>query len=189
MDRDLGSNPARYIGLCRSGTKIFRVVLWLRLGRTFFPCFGPDVHHYVVVKDIHRRYSMLLSISTSPKDTRGNSAYVRHGVIISEAHTGRNLCGASAECIRWYAVRFMMINKITAYIRWTYRPVPYRAFSASRLFRFHLQLTRGPCWCWCTPRNTNGWRACVSAWAGLCCAVGRAYPSYISRETGVQFAA
>jgi hypothetical protein len=39
MRRDLGPNPTRYIGPCRPGTKIFRVVSCL--SRVFFPCFGP----------------------------------------------------------------------------------------------------------------------------------------------------
>ena len=39
MGRDLGPNPTQYIGPCRSDTKIFWIVP--RLGRTFFPCFGP----------------------------------------------------------------------------------------------------------------------------------------------------
>jgi hypothetical protein len=34
MGRDLGPNPARYIGPCRPGTKIFRAVPCL--GRAFF---------------------------------------------------------------------------------------------------------------------------------------------------------
>lgn len=133
----------------------------------------------VVVKNIHRRYSMLLSISTSTKDTR---EIARTYVTRSRCDHLRSTHGpeplwCQCKCIRWYAVRFMMI-KIAAYIRWTYRPVPYRLSLASRLFVAHSSLVplsfaaRGPWWGWCTPRNTNGC-ACVSAlherWIGLCC--------------------
>jgi hypothetical protein len=50
MGRDLGPNPARYIGPCRPGTKIFRVVPCL--DRAFFRASGrpirpgPNVHLY-----------------------------------------------------------------------------------------------------------------------------------------------
>jgi hypothetical protein len=51
MGRDLGPNPGRYIGPCRPGTKIFRVVPCL--DRVFFRASsrpirpGPNIHLYV----------------------------------------------------------------------------------------------------------------------------------------------
>jgi hypothetical protein len=48
MGRDLGSNPVRYIGPCRPGTKIFRVVscraFFRASGRPIRP--GPNIHIY-----------------------------------------------------------------------------------------------------------------------------------------------
>jgi hypothetical protein len=54
MGRDLGPNPARYIGPCRPNTKIFRAMSCL--GRAFFRASGrsirpgPNVHLYLGVK-------------------------------------------------------------------------------------------------------------------------------------------
>jgi hypothetical protein len=92
MSRDLGPNPARYIGSCRPDIKIFRVVPCL--GRVFFRASGrpirpvPNVHlyrsypwHQQVRWDLDGNSSP--EISPPPRMTvrRGSASPPRHATV------------------------------------------------------------------------------------------------------------
>jgi hypothetical protein len=73
MGRDLGPNPARYIGPCRPGTKIFRAVpgpcfFYRASGRPIRP--GPNVHLYILLPLLSLSLSSLSPLSLACTGSR-----------------------------------------------------------------------------------------------------------------------